>query len=102
VRITKVVEVRHNFVKFEVEMLGSSVKDEIPVKRMIISFSPDVFCLTHIQHLKCFFFHRFLKSIRDFADEDRVWDGLDVETQRGSSINYGKIICDMFGGIDWE
>jgi hypothetical protein len=45
-RITGVVGVGRNFVKFRVEMLGSSFRDEIPVKRMIISFSLDVFCLT--------------------------------------------------------
>jgi hypothetical protein len=72
VRITGVVGVGCNYVKFGVEVLGSPFKDEIPVKRMIVSFSPDIFCLTCLQHLKCFFFHRFLKLMKDFADEDRV------------------------------
>jgi hypothetical protein len=40
--------------------------------------------------------------MRDFADEDRVRDGFDVERQRGSSIDYEKIICDMFKGINLE
>jgi hypothetical protein len=97
-RITGVVGVGHNVIKFGVETLGSSVKDKIPAKRMVVSFSLDIFCLTCIQRLKCFFFHRFLKLMRDFADEDRVWDGF---TWRGRE-DHGKIICDMFGSIDWE
>jgi hypothetical protein len=101
-RITRVVGVGCNYVKFGVETLGSSVKDEIPVKRMIVSFSLDIFRLTRVQHLKCFLFCRFLKLMKDFADEDRVWDGFDVERQRGLSVDYGQMICDMFGSIDWE
>jgi len=31
VKITKVVGVGHNFIKFGVEVLGSSSKDEVPV-----------------------------------------------------------------------
>ena len=46
VRITGIVGVGHNFVKFGVETLGSSFRDEIPVKRMVFSFSPDVFRLS--------------------------------------------------------
>ena len=82
-----------NFVKFGVEALGSSFRDEIPVRRMIVSFSPDVFRLSCSQLFKCFFFPRFL---------DKIFDGFDAERQRGLSVNYGKVICDMFGGIDWE
>ena len=99
---TGVVGVGHNFVKFGVETLGSSHRDEIPVKRMIISFSPDIFHLTHFQCLKCSFFPRFLKLMKDFANVDRIFDGFDAERQRGLSVDYGKAICDMFGGIDWE
>ena len=40
-RITGVVGVGCNYVKFGVEVLRSSFKDEIPVKRMIVSFSPE-------------------------------------------------------------
>jgi len=43
VKVTGVVGVGCNFVKFRVETLGSSSRDEIPVKRMIVSFSPDIF-----------------------------------------------------------
>ena len=42
-RITGVVGAGCNFVKFGVETLGSSFRDKISVKRMIISFSPDIF-----------------------------------------------------------
>jgi hypothetical protein len=93
VRITGIVRVGHNFVKFGVEMLGSSFRNEIPVKRMIISFAPDVFRLPRSQCFKCFFFPRFLKSMRDFAD---------AEKQNGLAADYGRVICDMFGGIDWD
>jgi len=60
VKITKVVGVGHNFIKFGVEMLGSSSKDEIHVRRIIVSFSPDGFHLTHSQCLKCYLFCWFL------------------------------------------
>ena len=99
VRITGVVGVGCNFIKFGVETLGSSFMDEIPVKRMIISFSLDVFHLSCSQCFKCFFFPRFLKSMRDFANADRIFDGFDMERQRGLSVDYGKVICDMFGGM---
>ena len=102
VRITGIVGVGCNFVKFGVEMLGSSFRDKIPVNRMLISFSPDIFHLSCSQCFKCFFFPRLLKSMRDFADVDRIFDGFDAERQRGLSVDYRKVICDMFGGIDWE
>jgi hypothetical protein len=101
-RITGIVGVGHNFVKFGVETLGSSFRNEIPVKRMIISFSPDVFRLSCSQHFKCSFFPRFLKSMRDFADADRIFDESDAEKQNGLLADYGRVICDMFGGIDWD
>jgi len=46
VKITKVVGVGCNFIKFGVETLGSASKDEIPVQRIIVSFSLDGFHLT--------------------------------------------------------
>jgi hypothetical protein len=85
-----------------VKTLGSSFRDEIPVKRMIISFSPDVFHLSRSQCFKCFFFPRFLKLMKDFADADRIFDGFNAERQSRLSVDYGKVICDMFGGIDWD
>jgi hypothetical protein len=87
-KITGVVGVGCNFVKLGVETLGSSFRDKMPVKRMII--------FTCFQHLKCFFFPRFLKSMRDFANVDRIFDVFDAERQRRLSVDYGKVICDMF------
>jgi hypothetical protein len=81
-RITGIVGVGCNFIKFGVETLGSSFRDKIPVKRMIVSFSPDIFCLSCSQRFKCFFFPRFFKSMRDFADADRIFDGFDAEAER--------------------
>jgi hypothetical protein len=92
-RITGIVGVGHNFVKFGVETLGSSFRNKIPVKRMMVSFSPDIFCLSRSQHFKCSFFPWFLKSMRDFAD---------AEKQNRLAADYGRIICNMFGGIDWD
>jgi hypothetical protein len=46
VRITGIVGVGRNFIKFGVETLGSSFRNEIPIKRMIVSFSPDIFHLS--------------------------------------------------------
>ena len=68
----------------------------------MIFFSPDIFHLTCLQRLKNFFFHKFLKSMKDFVDEDRVWNGFDVKRQRVLSVDYGQIICDMFRNIDRE
>jgi hypothetical protein len=102
VRITGIVGVGHNFVKFGVETLGSSFREEIPVKRMIVSFSPDIFHLSHSQRFKCSFFPWLLKLMRDFADVDRIFDEFDAEKQNGLSADYGRVICDMFGGIDWD
>jgi hypothetical protein len=69
---------------------------------MIVSFSPDIFCLSRSQRLKCSFLPWFLKSMRDFADVDRIFDEVEAEKQNGQSTDYGRIICDMFGYIDWE
>src|ERR1700728_2550813 len=102
-RITRVMGVGWNFVKFGVEALGCSSKDEIPVQKMIISFSPDILHLTCLQCLKLLFFCRFLKSTRDFsADENRVWDESEARTQEELAVDYGKLICEMFGDIIWE
>ena len=46
-RITGIVGVGRNFIKFGVETLGSSFRNKIPVKGMIVSIPPDVF------HLSC-------------------------------------------------
>jgi hypothetical protein len=102
VRITGVVGVGLNFIKFGVDTLGSSFRNEIPVKRMIVSIPLDVFRLSHSQRFKCSFFPWFLKSMRDFADADRVFDEVEVEKQNGQSADYGRIIYDMFGFIDWD
>ena len=102
VRITGIVGVGRNFVKFGVETLGSSFRNKIPVKRMIVSFSPNIFRLSCSQRFKCFFFPRFSKSMRDFADADRIFDESDVEKQNRLLADYGRVICDMFGGIDWD
>ena len=101
-RITGTVGVGCNFIKFGVETLGSSFRNEIPDKRMIVSFSPDIFCLSRSQRFKCSFFPCFLKSMRDFADADRIFNEAEAEKQNGQSTDYGRIICDMFGYIDWE
>jgi hypothetical protein len=45
-RITGVVGVGRNFIKFGVETLSSSFRNEIPVRRMIVSIPPDVFHLS--------------------------------------------------------
>jgi hypothetical protein len=101
-RITRIVGVGRNFVKFGVETSGSSFRDNIPVKRMIVSFSPDIFRLSHSQCLKCSVFPWFLKLMRDFADVGRIFDEFAAEKQNELSAEDGRVICDMFGGIDWD
>jgi hypothetical protein len=101
-KITGVVGVGRNFIKFGVENLGSSFRNKIPVKRMIVSIPPDVFHLTRSQRFKRSFFPWFLKSMKDFADADRIFDEVEAEKQNGQLADYGKIICDMFGYMDWE
>jgi hypothetical protein len=82
-RITGIVGVGRNFIKFGVDTLGSSFRNEIPIKRMIISIPPDVFRLSHSQCFKHSFFPSFLKSMRDFADADRIFDEVEAEKQNG-------------------
>jgi hypothetical protein len=94
--------VGRNFVNFGLETLGSSFRNKIPVKRMIVSFPPDVFRLSHSQHFKYSFFPWFLKLMRDFADADRIFDEVEAEKQNGLAADYGRVICDMFGGIDLD
>ena len=102
VRITKVVGVGHNFIKFGVETLGSSSEDEVPVWRIIVSFSPDSFHLTHSQCLKRYFFCWFLTSMRDIVDVERVWDESEVMAQDDLNVDYGKLLGEMFGFMMWE
>jgi hypothetical protein len=101
-RITGIVGVGCNFIKFGVETLGSSFRNKIPVKRMIISFSPGIFRLSLSQCFKCSFFPWFLKSMKNFADADRIFDEVEAEKENGQSADYGRIICNMFGYIDWD
>jgi hypothetical protein len=102
VKITKVVGVGHNFLKFEDETLGSSSKDEVPVHRIIISFSLDGFHLSHCQCLKHYLFHWFLTSMRDIVDVERVWDESEVMAQEDLNADYGKLLGEMFGFMMWE
>ena len=90
-RVTRVEGVGRNFIKFGVEALGSPSKDEISVRRMIIFFPPDSFCLTQFQCFKLQYFRKFLKSMRDIVDENRDWDDLKMQVQRDSNMDYGKI-----------
>ena len=101
-RITGVVGVGRNFIKFGVDTLGSSFRNKIPVKRMIVSIPPDIFRLSCSQRFKCSFFPWFLKLMRDFADADRIFDEVEAEKANGQSADYGRIICDMFRYIDWD
>jgi hypothetical protein len=74
VKITKVEGVGRNFIKFGVEAFEGSFKDEMSVQRMIASISPDNFHLTQFQHFKLQNLKKFLKLMRDVADENRDWD----------------------------
>jgi hypothetical protein len=40
--------------------------------------------------------------MRDFADAGRIFDEFAVEKQNELSAEDRKVICDMFGGIDWD
>jgi hypothetical protein len=95
VKITKVVGVGCNFIKFRVETLGSASKDEIPVRRIIVSFSPDGFHLTCSQHFKHYFLHWFLTLMRDIVDAERVWDEFEVMAQDDLNADYGKLLGKM-------
>ena len=96
VRITKVVGVGCNFIKFGVETLGSSSKDEVPVQRIIISFFSDDFHLTCIQCLKHYFFHRFLKLMREVVDVERVWDESEMMAQEVECRLWKIVVQDVW------
>jgi hypothetical protein len=97
VKITEVVGVGHNFIKFGVEMLGSSSKDEVLVQRIIVSCLPDGFRLTCSQRLKRYFFHWFLTSMKDIVDVERVWDESKVMAQDDLNVDYGKLLARCLG-----
>jgi hypothetical protein len=40
--------------------------------------------------------------MRDFADADRIFDEAEAEKVNGQAADYGRIICNMFGFIDWD
>jgi hypothetical protein len=102
VKITKVEGVGRNFIKFGVETLGSASKDEIPVRRIIVSFSPDRFHLNRSQRFKRYFLRWFLTSMRDIVDAERVFDESEVMAQDDLNVDYGKLLGEMFGFIMWE
>jgi len=102
VKITKVEGVGRNFIKFGVKTLGSASKDEIPVQRIIVSFSPDGFHLNRSQRFKRYFLRWFLTSMRDIVDAERVWDESEVVAQDDLNVDYGKLLGEMFGFIMWE
>ena len=102
VKITKVVGVGCNFIKFGVETLGSTSKDEVPVRRIIISFSLDGFYLNCSQCFKHYFLCWFLTLMRDIVDAERVWDESEVVAQDDLNVDYGKLLGEMFGFIMWE
>ncbi|KIM81474.1 hypothetical protein PILCRDRAFT_8819 [Piloderma croceum F 1598] len=83
VKITEVVGVGCNFIKFGVETLGSSSKDEVP-------------------HFKHYFFCWFLTSMQDIVDVERVWDESEVMVQDDLNTDYGKLLGEMFGFMMWE
>ncbi|KIM80363.1 hypothetical protein PILCRDRAFT_9562 [Piloderma croceum F 1598] len=85
-KITEAVGVGHNFIKFGVEMLESSSKDEVPVQR----------------RFKHYFFRWFLTSMKDIADVERVWDESEVMAKDDLNVDYGKLLGEMFGFMMWE
>ncbi|KIM78190.1 hypothetical protein PILCRDRAFT_11409 [Piloderma croceum F 1598] len=101
-KITEAVGVGRNFIKFGVEMLESPSKDEVPVRRVIVSCLPDGFCLTRSQRFKHYFFHWFLMSMKDIVDVERVWDESEVMAKDDLNADYGKLLGEMFGFMMWE
>ncbi|KIM72554.1 hypothetical protein PILCRDRAFT_16019 [Piloderma croceum F 1598] len=101
-KITEAVGVGRNFIKFGVEMLESSSKDEVPVRRVIVSCLLDGFRLTHSQHFKCYFFCWFLTSMKDIVDVERVWDESEVMAKDDLNMDYGKLLGKMFGFMMWD
>jgi hypothetical protein len=40
--------------------------------------------------------------MRDIADENRDRDDSEMQMQRDSNVNYGKMLCKMFSFMIWE
>src|ERR1700729_2166064 len=101
-KITKAVGVGRNFIKFGVEMLESSSKDEVPVRRVIVSCLQDGFCFTRSQRFMHYFFRWFLTSMKDIVDVERVWDESEVMVKDDLNMDYGKLLGEMFGFMMWD
>ena len=75
----------------------------VAVCRMIVSFSPTMFWLSFLQHIKWCVFGWFLKLMRDFSEEgieDQIWNGDDVEGDEESGIprpDYMQLLEELFG-----
>ena len=74
-RLAKVLGVGgvgRNFFMMRLEDLEDPEAGEVPVKKLIVSFNPVGIRFSILQRLKIRFFRPFLRSMRDFVDEERV------------------------------
>src|SRR5882762_9450325 len=85
VKVLGVCGVGRNYFKMRLEELGDILEGEVAIHQMIVSFSPTMFQLSLLQHIKQCVFEQFLKSMRDFCKEggipleDRVQNGDDAD-----------------------
>jgi len=100
-RLAKVLGVGgvgRNFFMMRLEDFEDPEAGEVPVRKLIVSFNPVGIRFSVLQRLKIRFFRPFLKSMRDFVDEERVPE--DVENSVVTELldpNFLAALVNCFG-----
>jgi hypothetical protein len=111
VKVLGVCGVGRNYFKMRLEELGDILEGEVAICWMIVSFSPTMFQLSLLQHIKQRVFGQFLKLMRDFSKEggipleDQIWNGDDTEEDEERGIpgpDYVQLLLELFRSLCGE
>jgi len=85
-QVVGVCGVGRNYVMLELKEVGRVLKGQVAVQRMVVSTSPSSisFQLSFRHRLFLYFFKRFLKTFKDFADEEQMKGDEDEFTDSAS------------------
>jgi hypothetical protein len=85
-QVVGVCGVGRNYVMLELKEVGKVLKGQVAVQRMVVSTSPSSisFQLSFRHRLFLYFFKRFLKTFKDFADEEQMKGNEDEFTDSAS------------------
>ena len=79
-RIVEVLEVGgvgRNFFRMKLREVGNPWAGKVTAQGLVVSFNPSNVRFSFTQRIKLRFFKPFLKSFRDFADEERMYDDME-------------------------